>query len=99
MKQINLYFLRNLKHGNMDQHCQAFMLLLDITKIIQLHNIANHSIKSVRIFSYVLYFVWNTYKFHNGIELSKLIQKSEIAWYKAWTNYKIFLEDNNIRNE
>ena len=50
-------------------------------------------------FAYILYSVWNTYKFHNGMELSKLTQKPETEWYKAWVNHKTFLEDNDIRNE
>lgn len=33
------------------------------------------------------------------MELSKLTQKPETVCYKVWTNYKTFLEDNDIRNE
>ena len=55
--------------------------------------------KTNSIFSQILYFVWNTYKFHSGIELAKLTQKPGTAWYKAWINYKIFLEDDDIRKE
>ena len=51
------------------------------------------------IFSKVLYSIWNSYKFHNGIELSQLTQKPGTAWYKAWVNHKTFLEDNDIRKE
>lgn len=55
--------------------------------------------KTNPIFSKVLYFIWNTYKFHDGIALSQLTQKSGTAWYKAWINNRIFLEDDDIRKE
>ena len=55
--------------------------------------------KTNPIFSKVLYSIWNTYKFHDGIALSKLTQRQGTAWYKAWISYKTFLEDDNIRKE
>ena len=50
-------------------------------------------------FSKILYSIWNTYKFQNEIVLSKLIQRQGTAWYKAWINNRIFLEDEDIRKE
>lgn len=55
--------------------------------------------KTNPIFTQTLYSAWNTYKFYSGVELAKLTQKQGTAWYKAWTNYKIFLEDKDIRKE
>lgn len=50
-------------------------------------------------FSKILYFIWNTYKFQSKIVLSKLIQRQGTAWYKAWINNRVFLEDDDIRKE
>lgn len=50
-------------------------------------------------FSKILYSIWNTYKFQSEIVLSKLIQRQGTAWYKAWINNRIFLEDDDIRKE
>lgn len=55
--------------------------------------------KTNPIFSRVLYSVWNIYKFQSGIVLSKLTQRQGTAWYRAWINYKTFLEDDDIRKE
>jgi len=55
--------------------------------------------KTNPIFSKVLYSIWNTYKFYDGITLAKLTQKQGTAWYKAWINHKTFLEDEDIRKE
>lgn len=55
--------------------------------------------KTNPIFSRVLYSIWNTYKFHDGIALFQLTQRQGTAWYKAWISYKTFLEDDNIRKE
>ena len=55
--------------------------------------------KTNPIFSRVLYSIWNTYKFYDGIALSHLTQRQGTAWYKTWINYKTFLEDDDIRKE
>ena len=39
--------------------------------------------KTNPIFSKVLYSIWNTYKFHDGIALSNLTQRLVCAWYIA----------------
>ena len=43
--------------------------------------------------------VWQKYKTYSGIELSKITHREGSAWYKAWTQNKIFLTDEDIIND
>jgi uncharacterized phage-associated protein len=40
--------------------------------------------------------LWNKCRPYNGIYLSQLTHKPECAWYKAWTNKQMFLQDEEI---
>jgi len=43
--------------------------------------------------------VWNRYRRYNGIELSNITHRPGSAWYIAWTNFKQFLDNEDIKNE
>lgn len=47
----------------------------------------------------VLNDVWNKTKKYNGIQLSKITHKENSAWYKAFQNQHIFLDDKDIKND
>jgi len=42
---------------------------------------------------------WTNSRPYNGIELSQFTHKPGSAWYKAWTNKKPFLLDEDIKND
>ncbi len=50
-------------------------------------------------FGEILHSVWDKYKYYNGIELSKLTQKEDSAWYKAWCRNAQYLDDKDIIDE
>jgi uncharacterized phage-associated protein len=43
--------------------------------------------------------LWEKCKPYNGIYLSQLTHNPECAWYKAWTNKMMFLQDDDIKND
>ena len=51
------------------------------------------------IFSKVLYRIWEKYKYYSGIELSKITHEVGSAWYKAWCNSEIYINDEDIISE
>ena len=47
-------------------------------------------------FKSVLDNIWDKTKNYDGVELSKITHKEGGAWYQAYQNDKIFLDDNDI---
>jgi uncharacterized phage-associated protein len=43
--------------------------------------------------------LWNKCKPYNGIYLSRLTHRPECAWYNAWVNDEMFLQDKDILND
>jgi uncharacterized phage-associated protein len=43
--------------------------------------------------------LWEKCRPYNGIYLSQLTHKPECAWYKAWVNKNMFLDDEDIKND
>ena len=52
-----------------------------------------------KLFANVVQNVWNETKNLSGIELARLTQKEECAWYKAYQKDLWFLEDKDILND
>ena len=50
-------------------------------------------------FGAIIRSVWEKYRFHSGIELSRITHKVGSAWYKAWTTRRPYLNDEDIKNE
>jgi uncharacterized phage-associated protein len=55
--------------------------------------------ESSEVFGSVIKSIWEKYRPFSGIDLSKITHREGSAWYKAWTNGKKYLDDEDIKNE
>lgn len=44
-------------------------------------------------------YVWNRYKYIDGIRLSEMTHRKDTAWYKAAKAHRVFLADEDIETE
>ena len=51
------------------------------------------------VFGNIVNFIWQKYRYFSGIDLSNITHREGSAWYKAWTNGRPFLDDEDIKNE